>query len=528
MRVSQPANGQDMFCKQPKSDPHADPTKMPRMSSPMSFLKRGAFLLAVSMLSIAQTGTAVLNDNACVCNYDAETDYFPIKLTAEYATGFSIEYYKSYKKITAMLHGQPYVTYAYLCGTPPPPEASGDSLVMIPVNTSAITSSTILPLVEYVGARESLLYIAESEQNLPSCLRVLYENNLLLTPGINFNYTLADLAPEINQVAESLTGKKLNVIFMDYYTFEGYYGPTNTSAEYELIFGSGTQSILIAETLETSPLAIIEWTKVLGAYYNQEAAAQYAFSSIVARYNCVSNLVVANPPAQKMKVLWGSWEDYGYATNYSLATCPNYYCDFIANAGGEILTAPAEYLNNYALNDTQFYEWASQADVWIYVDGNFNMDTEYQGPFYTGERAILFASLPVIKNKMVFDILGSNINEWFEAAQAEPDVVLMDLEQALYGTTYIGSDRAKVFLRNVFTEPAAYQGPAPTIDCENLGAALYTDWLEGPCYVSGSGVEEGIEPVLCNVDSHSSSMQTVPSFGMISAVFFFVIVQLLM
>jgi hypothetical protein len=73
----------------------------------------------------------------------------------------------------------------------------------------------------------------------------------------------------------------------------------------------------------------------------------------------------------------------------------------------------------------------------------------------------------------------------------------MDLVQAIYGSTYISPIRTKRFLRNTATEPLANQGPRDPNQCTNEDAPLYTDWLNGPCYIGEINPPGSIDQVLC-------------------------------
>ena len=70
------------------------------------------------------------------------------------------------------------------------------------------------------------------------------------------------------------------------------------------------------------------------------------------------------------------------------------------------------------------------------------------------------------------------------AAPADVDGFL-----AIHGDgTIVPASRKRVFLRNVFTEPASNQSSRSGSNCADISAPLYTDWLSGPCATSGPPV----------------------------------------
>ena len=489
MKVSIPVPGA-LPQMPPCSDPHADPCRFPRVSSPVSFLNMRSYISLVTLLFMLVTSGSLAQESSqsCVCDFDANTDYFPVKVASDYATNFEIEYKKSYKKITITGDSGTVVTYAYLCGTPRPTEvAEGDVVVQIPIDSAALLSTTFLPFINYIGKRTSLHYVAATADDMPSCLRKMY-NEGRLSDG----FDIASQASKIIETSVSRTGQFPDVVFTDDYNY------ATTKTQVPQLFGTHTQTILISEITESHPLGPVEWLEVVAALYNAETDAHYIVSSIQQRYNCIKNLIQANPPAQKKKVMWGAFYSYGDGA-YLFSPCPgSFFCQIVADAGGEIL-------NGLEADEASVIAMAEQADVWIYPDGNFMNSTVYNSPFLAGEREGKFNDTKVVRNKQVFDYLGDHPLNWFEDRFAEPDVLLMDVVQALWGNTYISDTRIKSFLRNVYTEPAMDQGPRDPSLCTNEDSKLYTEWLTGPCF-SQAPENEVAGPPLCKTGSNAADV----------------------
>ena len=118
---------------------------------------------------------------------------------------------------------------------------------------------------------------------------------------------------------------------------------------------------------------------------------------------------------------------YEYGGELYSGTCPNYYCELVEDAGGDImdLSDVTGYGNT---NYTAFYERAAEADIWVYPSQNWDSQSSMD--------ADSLAQLPAVQNHATYDIMGNNrcvdldcgtTNDWLESRLAEPDVVLEDL-----------------------------------------------------------------------------------------------------
>ena len=105
----------------------------------------------------------------------------------------------------------------------------------------------------------------------------------------------------------------------------------------------------------------------------EEAAASHLASvgSRIANAEQVVSATIAAGAAIRKRVLW-VYEFFG--TLYS-GTCPNYYCEMIEKAGGEIIDLsgigdPAAWGGITDFN--AFYEAAATADIWLYPSSNWD------------------------------------------------------------------------------------------------------------------------------------------------------------
>ena len=461
---------------------------------------------ASSAVSTASTNMLKSNTMAlttpysCVCNYSNATDYFPIKLSPMYASNFNISYEKSYKLITTRAGGVTHTYAAYLCGTPVPVNVPvGTLTVEIPIKTVGLTSTTYLPYVDYLSERTSIKWVNQVPNTMNSCMRKLYDEGQLLDDTVSLGGSYYGISPQDATNITNTSGPLSAFLY-------GKYDDPNYPSILMGDFGKVTTPILMGETDESTSRGVFEWMYVVAALFNQEESAQTVANNVFARYNCNSGLakavVTTNPP----KVLWGSF----YNGQFTGPVCPGWECTIVTNAGATLVDTSSIANANVSI----FVSNANvqSATVWIYNDFNWNF-TSYYGnlPIYNGTNTALFNTLNVVKNASVFDFLGRFFEELFDNVKAEPDVLLLDVIQAAWGdSTVIKDARKRVFLRNVFSEPAVPFTPQLGSSCSNPSAPLYTDWLSGPCSTSGPPVNISYTPlVLC-------APSPIPSGGALS------------
>ena len=97
--------------------------------------------------------------------FDENTDYFPEKVSPEYAQGFTVEYHPNYKVITVK---QPWeeaavdLTYIFVqCGTPAPTNYPEATVVEIPPQRVLAMSTTYLPHIEKLDKLETLVGVTD-------------------------------------------------------------------------------------------------------------------------------------------------------------------------------------------------------------------------------------------------------------------------------------------------------------------------------------------------------------------------------
>jgi hypothetical protein len=151
-----------------------------------------------------------------------------------------------------------------------------------------------------------------------------------------------------------------------------------------------------------------------------------------------------------------------------VASCPNWYCSLVSDAGGALLLDAA---GRSALNDADFAALAATADIFVFTGSSWETDYKDFVPSAAATPAgaaaaakdkwlaDLFATMPAMVNKRVYDILGGGSSAWFEARPLNSDALLQELALLVQpiAASAAGFARSPAlhFLRNVAVEGAA-------------------------------------------------------------------------
>jgi hypothetical protein len=414
-----------------------------RLSSALCLAATCVRVVHAELVDVNTQPTTNLNAGQCVNNYNAGDgfDFFPEKYAVDHADLFTVEYHKTYKIITTASAGQKVV--AYQCGTPKPSvppqgwrEDGVDPLfVEVPVTKVGITSQTFISWIEFLGERQSIKHLTSldiaSKVQSP-CLRKIHTDG-----GIT------DVAANTPDADAALAAAQVQVTFSDAYPWPD--------------IGNQTKMIMSAKN-EDEVLEVAEYVGMISLFYNKEAKATEIHDGIESRYACVKNNVkMLNDAAisvkkdkkeifhAKPKVLW-----FGYVTDddpqtegaWEAAKCPNYYCETVADAGGEIYdfkdVTPEAALCWFGtcytsyFSDAQILSMASDADYIIFTQGHTEAVAEKLDMLNNIKAFQTSRGKPLGANSdRVFHVQGRGMDDWFESRMAEPDVLLEDLVAAI-------------------------------------------------------------------------------------------------
>lgn len=363
-----------------------------------------AFVLTASALPVAFAQEAAVAE-ACVTDYEAETDYFPDKVTVDYAEGFNVEYFSNYKVVTVTTPWQgavePLQYVLVQCGTPAPEGVEADAVIEVPVQSIATMSTTFLPHIVGQGLIDELVAVDT----------IAYTNS----PEVVAKHEageLAEISPNFGELnTELLLDLEPGLIMSQRFDDSDTTFPTLQQA--------GLPVVLNADFLDTTPLGQAEWGKYISLFFNTEAIAQENFEGVAERYNELAELaataeakptVFANTPYQ------GSWFVPGGQS---------YLGRFFADAGAQYLWADDETTGSIPLDFESVFDLAIDADYW--VNAGFFWQTEADA-LAEDER---FGEFAAFQNAHVYTNNGRvNANggsDYFESGVANPDLILADL-----------------------------------------------------------------------------------------------------
>ena len=393
-----------------------------------------ATLGGVYAASVEEITTTNLVNGDCVSNFEEAVhngmDLFPAKsditVRADYSLLWEVEYRGHYKLLRNKYRNETFALYQ--CGTPMP-VVEADFFVEVPVKSVATTSTTYLPYIEMIGERRSLAaYTASFDFVSSSCLRRMHLENG--SPVEAYDSATFSLIPEALE--------DVDIVFADEWS------AASTSAV--------APTYVMSDTHEDSVLKTAEYVEVVGLFLNREAEAKAAIGRIVETYECVKKQVYAG--RQKLDMVSSSTPllrpsknvlfSNVYTGLWNVAECPNWYCEMISAAGGQVLELPG----GLTAGDTQEYGWwwmslaqltelGADADVMI-----------SNGPLDDATIEELKVALPGLT---IYDNQGPlGSKDWFERRLAEPDAVLLDFAKILWPESFEDSESLQ-FLRNVMT-----------------------------------------------------------------------------
>mmetsp|Transcript_2941 Transcript_2941/g.4597 ORF Transcript_2941/g.4597 Transcript_2941/m.4597 type:complete len:521 (-) Transcript_2941:213-1775(-) len=395
--------------------------------------------------------TTNLVDGQCVENYDPNVhdgiDFFPEhstdrrvkrtpfsrlefrgKVKADYSLHWDVTYHNTYKLLTNKIRDETYVLWQ--CGTPKPEIDGAAGYFEVPVQRIGITSTTYMPYVEIIGERQALKYYTSSFSYVSSpCLRRLYQDG-----KIEEAYDPATWSSTIEE-------DDVDLVIADEWTAD-----------------SNPKSFSITDTYEDTVFQVAEYVEVVGLFFNREHEATLALDYILSAYSCLRDEIQTNDVTKggqnKKKVVIASYISSVGA--FGITSCPNWYCDIVEDAGGELVLFEEEgeietSWGSQLMSFDQVVAHAKNAHVYV-----------ADGPLPDDIADALLESLTI----PIFDNQGSlGHNDWLERRLAEPDAVLADYVAMLWPEKYPDANRN--FFRNI----SAGEEPGSKVSDDALEAA---------------------------------------------------------
>lgn len=350
--------------------------------------------------------------SGCVERYDSQLDYFPEKVTLDYAKGFSVAYFKHYKVVTVTTpwpNAQENFRYVLVqCGTPIPDGFAGAQIISIPIQSIAILSTTHLPHLELLDALDRLVGISTFKNVYSAATRRKIAAGEVVEigrgPSINLEVIL-DLAPDL-------------------ITAVGHDQPQYNN--HPMLLNAGVNVVINSEYVEQTLLGRSEWLKFTAAFLNKDGLAQRRFSEMVDRYQGYAQQVRDVPAAQKPSVFGG----YLHRDVWYVPGGNSYIAQLVADAGGAYRWADDPHQASIALSFEAVFERAGAADVWFTSGLDWLTRTDLLA---VNER---YGAFKAFRERRVYNhnarLNENKADDYWETGIIEPDVLLADVIKILH------------------------------------------------------------------------------------------------
>lgn len=338
------------------------------------------------------------------CSTHNENNHSGIEAgSLKYASGFT---WRNDGKIKYVTVNYPYagVTEGYQYMLVPddeevPAHDSEIQVIRTPIKTIVCTSTTHIPLLDYIDETNSLIGFPTTDYISSEVMRKRIDEGHVTDLGIDqvMNIELLySLHPEL------VMG----------------YTMSNDLGQLKKIRELGIPVVINAEYLEKHPLGRAEWIKFVALFFNKEKAADSVFTVIEKEY--LTTLELTKIAKQKPTVLSG----IVYGDAWFMPAGKNYAARLFSDAGMDYLWNDTESNGFLELSFESVYAKAKEADLWIGV-GSFNSLQEIEA---TESRYSLFK--PFLQKQVYsYDARkgAKGGSEFLEFGYLRPDLILKDL-----------------------------------------------------------------------------------------------------
>jgi iron complex transport system substrate-binding protein len=330
--------------------------------------------------------------------------------TVEYAKGFTISESGGCTRLSVTNPWQQAenVNYVYLLGKNEHcPDKSFPEIryIRVPVHKVVCLSTTFVGFINFLNKTGTIAGISGKQ----------YVTDQTLAEKINHD-EIPDVGYDDNLDYEKLIQIQPDVVFI--------YGVTGSvSTIVARLDELGIKSVVIAEYLEETALAKMEWIKYIGAFYGERQAAGTKFDSVANRYIRLEDM--ASKEKHRPTVLLGMpWNGTWYISGGR-----SYVAHLIEDAGGDYVWRDLPFKDSRPVSLEAVFEKAYLADVWL----NSGDAVSREDILKVDQR---FGRLNAFKNNAVYNnnnlLNSAGGNAYFEQGVVQPDVILADIISVLH------------------------------------------------------------------------------------------------
>lgn len=335
-------------------------------------------------------------------------------LSTKYANGFWIEKKENYRHVFVKQSDGSTLHYRLIekGSTPPPSEETGVLTIEVPIENIVCTSTTHIPLLEYLGESNKLIGFPSTQYISSPKTRKRIDQGLVTELGKDNSLNIELLV----QLRPSLVMA---------------YSMGSDIGHLKKIQEVGIPVVINSEYLEQHPLGRAEWIKFMALFFGREKQADSIFNAIENEYLKTKRMAegFSSTSGEKPTVLTG----IPYGGTWYLPGGQNYAASFFADAGTQYLWADDSTNGFLQLTLETVYERAFKADYWIGV-ASFGTYNELKS---ADDR---FAKFAAWQNKKVYSynarIGPTGGNEYLELGYLRPDLILNDLIQITHPEKY--------------------------------------------------------------------------------------------
>lgn len=292
--------------------------------------------------------------------------------------------------------------YMYLLvprGEEVPTHAANITVIRTPVNRMVCTSTTHIPLLDYIDETDKLIGFPTTDYISSQKMRKRIDEGKVVDLGVD-------------------SQMNMEVLFTLKPDFVMGYSMSNDLGQLKKVQELGIPVILNSEYLEENPLGRAEWIKFMALFFNKEKQADSIFSHIETEYLRTQNL--AKKVNQKPTVMSG----IVYGGTWFLPGGKNYAGQLFADAGLDYLWSNNPSHDWLELSFESVFAKAKNADLWIGV-GTFETLDELKAA------DARYANFKPFTNGLVYTYNGrkgiKGGSEFLELGYLRPDLALKDL-----------------------------------------------------------------------------------------------------
>ncbi len=374
-----------------------------RLSSPVLCL---AVLVAATFVYVSPVAAAGIAEDLRETEgvVRLEGDQFPDKVEVEYARGFDVEYFDTYKVVTvpeAWPGAAEAFTYVLVQrGAEVPAGYDNAMVVEVPVESIITMSTTYLSHLESLNVLDTIVAHDSFDWVYSPTVRSMAEEKDLPAVGagsmVNVEMVLS-LEPDLIMTYGS--------------------GSPDFDAHPTLL-QAGLPVALNADFIEPTPLGKAEWVKFISLFYNMEGRANELFSEVEKEYNTLSDIArdASDKPTVLINAPWnGTWV---------VGSGDSFIARYIADAGGRYVWEDTQGTGSLFLDIESVLDVAADAEYWI----NPGQWRSLEQGLAEDSRFLEFTAFDegrVFNNDNRRTDAGGS--DYFESGAANPHIVLADL-----------------------------------------------------------------------------------------------------